>query len=231
MAYRSAEEIKRQNIEKMGEPLGIQYSELWQEVARLFLNWSEFVELYGTKPGRLELLNQAAPYFFRMVQDSLWEGTMLHIARLTDPSNSQRRNDRSNLTIQNFPKLIENEALREHVTELVAGAMVQSEFCRDWRNRRIAHRDLDLALKQSSKPLASGTRKQTTDALEAIAKVLNAIELHYLDAETAFKIGKSHSGAVSLLYVLDDGLKAEKKRSERRLSGQMLAEEDLSRKL
>ena len=38
----------------MGEALGTQYAELWQELAQLHIVWLEFVELYGTekKPHR-----------------------------------------------------------------------------------------------------------------------------------------------------------------------------------
>ena len=106
MTYRTAEEAKRQNIERMGEPLGSQYSELWQELVQLHMKWQEFVELFATRTTRVELINQAAPGFFRIVQDTLWEGILLHIARLTDSSPSQGRKDRANLTIQNLAPLI-----------------------------------------------------------------------------------------------------------------------------
>jgi hypothetical protein len=71
MIQRTAVEVKADNIEKMGHPLGAQYSALWQEVAKIHLNWGEFVELYGTKPERLELINRAAGTFFGVVQRSL----------------------------------------------------------------------------------------------------------------------------------------------------------------
>jgi hypothetical protein len=84
----TADEIKKVNIEKMGEPLGIQYSELWQELASIHIKWGEFVDAFGTARKRIELLNRAAPLFFRTAQDALWEASVLHVARLTDPSQS-----------------------------------------------------------------------------------------------------------------------------------------------
>ena len=77
MLDRTAEEAKKANIEKMGEPLGALFSALWQEVAVLHFHWKEYVELFGTKPERIALLNRAAPHFFRMLQDELWESTLL----------------------------------------------------------------------------------------------------------------------------------------------------------
>lgn len=62
------------------------------------------------------------------------------------------------------------------MSKLIAETIKLTEFCRDWRNRRIAHRDLKLALEQPTTPLAAGSRAQAKDALKAIANVLNARE-------------------------------------------------------
>src|ERR1700731_4575430 len=70
VAHQTADEARKKNIEKMGERLGSQYSVLWNEVAILHFQWNEYVKLFGTKPQRVELLNQAASTFFRMVQDT-----------------------------------------------------------------------------------------------------------------------------------------------------------------
>jgi hypothetical protein len=41
-------EASRRALEKMGEPLGTQYSELWQELASIHIKWGEFVDAFGT---------------------------------------------------------------------------------------------------------------------------------------------------------------------------------------
>jgi hypothetical protein len=61
------------------------------------LKWGEYVELFGTKPSRIDLRNRAAGGFFRVVQDGLWEDVLLHVARLTD---APRSGGRANLTIR-----------------------------------------------------------------------------------------------------------------------------------
>jgi hypothetical protein len=109
---RSAEETKKLNVEKMGAPLGEVYSALWQEVAVAHFYWKEYVELFGTKHERITLLNETAPHFFRMLQDELWETSLLHLARLTDPANSFGKQDKSNLTIQALPALIGDTELK-----------------------------------------------------------------------------------------------------------------------
>ena len=76
----------------MGEPLGGVYSALWQAVSLVHHYWNEYVGNYfGTKPERIILLNETAPQFFRMLQDELWEMSLLHLARITDPANSPGR--------------------------------------------------------------------------------------------------------------------------------------------
>jgi hypothetical protein len=47
MTITSKDEAKTINIASMGQELGEVYTELWQEVSRLFGKWEEYVELFG----------------------------------------------------------------------------------------------------------------------------------------------------------------------------------------
>jgi hypothetical protein len=184
------------------------------------MNWQEFVELFATKSTRVELINQAAGGFFRIVQDTLLESILLHIARLTDPPQSTGRKDRANLTIQNLPALVGHAETKAKVQELVAVAMEDARFCRDWRNRHIAHRDLNLALGASAVPLPEASKKHVDDALGSLARVLNAIDGHYNNSETSYHMAAVRHGAVNLLQVVVRGLKAQEERKQRLLRGE-----------
>ncbi len=212
----------------MGEALGTQFDALWQEVAQLHLNWGEFVELFGSKPKRIDLLNQIAPQFFSTVQDVFWQATLLHIARLTDASEFGK--GKLNLKIQNLPKLVSDHGTNKVAAELVETALKETEFCRDWRNRYIAHRDLDLAVNEKAIPLEAASRKQVYAALKAISNVLNSIEAHYIGAETKYEMTATHRGAVSLLHVLHYGLR-EKARIEERVAQGLVSKDDYPRDL
>jgi hypothetical protein len=83
MTNQSGKEAKAEYIAVMGEPLGSQYAELWQDIAHLHLTWLEFVELFGKKKSRIELLNNAAPQFFHLVQTKMWEAVLLSRASPT----------------------------------------------------------------------------------------------------------------------------------------------------
>ena len=87
-SFHTAEESKNLHMAAMGPELGPLYDAMWQQLAWLHHKWDQYVELYGTADTRLTILNEAAPMFFRVVQDTLWDDVLLHIARLTDSPQS-----------------------------------------------------------------------------------------------------------------------------------------------
>lgn len=218
MTTRTAAEARADYERVMGTELGAIYNALWQQLAWLHSKWAEYVDLFGTKESRVALMNEAAPRFFRIVQDSIWDDVLIHIARLTDPPKSAGR---ANLTIQRLPALV-GAAVKAEVNGKIAVALTRSAFARDWRNRRIAHGDYELALDLSAAiPLAPASRQMVCEALESVCDVINAVGLHYLDSTSFFDSRSSHQGAVSLLHVIAAGLEAERERSARIQSGQI----------
>src|SRR5262249_1797846 len=130
----------------------------------------------------------------------------------------------------NLSNLVNDPHTRSAIQAKLEIAKNNTKFCRDWRNRRIAHKDLDLAIDNGAKPLESATRISVRKALRAIADVLNEIDAVYLDSETYFEGPSAIGGAVPFLYALDAGLRAQEQRSERLSRGQW-SEEDLPRNL
>ncbi|MFB3917100.1 MAG: hypothetical protein ACE14M_10250 [Terriglobales bacterium] len=209
------QQVHHDYVAGMGSELGNVFFRLRNECVMLHWKWEEFVALFGTRPERIELLNRAAGAFFWVVQDTLWDDVLLRIARLTDPPQSRGK---YNLTLARLTELVALP-LRQKVEALFQGCAARSAFARDWRNRRIAHSDLALALDhRTAEPLASASRKHVNDALAAIVAVLNAVQVHYLRSESMYEL-TPHGNAVSLLYVLRDGLKAEEDRIKRLKSG------------
>jgi hypothetical protein len=147
----------------------------------------------------------------RTVQDTLWEDVLLHLARLTDPPKSMGK---ANLSVRHLAALLVNSPIATEAESLAAAALDACEFARDWRNRRLAHRDLDLALgQQGVQPLAPASRAAVKASLADLEELLNAVSLHYLESTTFFDLGPAGQDAVSLLSLLRDGLQF---RDERR---------------
>ena len=205
----SAEEMKEKNIAAMGKALGEQYSELWQEVADVYGKWGEYVVLFGSKPSRIDLLNRAARSYFWVLQNTLWEDLLLHVARMMDT----RREALS------FHKLyIYHPATNAKYKDAYKVAEAKTAFCRDWRNRRIAHRNAELSLGRAT-PLTEGSRADLSSALQSLVDLLNIVSHHYLQTTSAFHYDHAIEGAEQLLYVLDDGLKVEEERKARLEAG------------
>jgi hypothetical protein len=210
--HKKVKAAKKEYIVCMGERLGKLFYALNQEVEWLYMKWNEYIALYGTEPSRIDLLNKAAPLFFRVVQDSLFEGTLLHITRLTDPPKSAGK---ENLTIQRILPLVSDQRLSGILKSKIEVAVQKSEFCRDWRNRLIAHQDLKLAIEKGINHLKPANQELVKKALDSIADVLNAVILHYNESEIGFGIVHGNGGGESLLYIINDGLRTEEKRTKR----------------
>ena len=82
---KSAEESRLELIAAMGQELGELFDALSSELTWIHWQWHQFRVLFGTKESTIELLNEAAPVFFRAVQDVFFEETVLAIARIVDP--------------------------------------------------------------------------------------------------------------------------------------------------
>lgn len=203
----TAEQARARSVRAMGQELGETYEALWQEIVWLHSKWAEYAALYGTKESRVTLLNRAAPRFARLLQDTLWEDVVLHIARLTDPPKSAGKH---NLTVQRLATHLGDSATRTKVEGLVARAIEQAEFCRDWRNRHLAHRDLHLALARGAEPPKAGSRQSVREVLQTLGQILDAVSSRYIGSTTYFELDTDAGGALSLLCVLDDGLKMER---------------------
>jgi len=222
--HSTPEQVEQQYVEAMGPEPGRLFYLLWNECAWLHSKWGEYVTLFGSKPERIDLLNAAAALFFRIVQDSLWEDILLHIARLTDPPRSAGKD---NFSLQRLPPIVDAK-IQPCVKELLKTCIAKCKFAHDWRNRQIAHRDLLLALNKNIGPLAPASRRAVGEAIDSIAELLNTVELHYLRSTVAYgSLVGPPSNAEVLLYVIRDGLEADARRRKRLESGN-LEPEDLN---
>lgn len=210
----SAEQDRKHNIEFMGEELGKLYSALWQQQTLLHRKWGHYVALFGTSEERIDILNKVAPGFFHDVQTALWEDALLHLSRVTDFSSTAGN---ANLTFRRLPQSIDREPLRQQVKDQLDAAIEATKFARDWRNRRIAHRDLSLVLGQQTEPLKLASRAGFDDALCLLDSVLNLVSLSYLNSTTMFKFAQEPNagGATCMLEYLRAGYSVEQERLTR----------------
>jgi hypothetical protein len=214
--------VENEYVVAMGLPLAKVCEALSDDVTWLHAKWMEFRTLYGYSKERIDLLNETAGFFFRVVQEVLWDDILLHVARLTDRAQT---GSKENLVLARLPKLIEDPALSTEVETLAEVARQKCMFARDWRNRRLAHSDLALATGSASEGLSAVSRQNIEEVLAAIRKVLNEVHRRYLGSDVGFEHVMSHSGADMLLYRLRVASHVETKKRQRLLDGKPLAED------
>jgi len=179
----TGQQVHDEHLRALGPELGPIYNALYNEVRWLHAKWNQCRILFALGQDRIDLLNGVAPFFFRLLQDALWEDAVLHVARLNDPPRSVGK---PNLSLSMLAESVNDPVLSGEVAALVEGAKVAARFAKDWRNRHLAHRDLALALDSRATPLSEGSRKKMRLALEASAAVLNRVENHYFRSKTSF---------------------------------------------
>jgi hypothetical protein len=223
----SAEEILQQHIAAMGEELGRVYNRLLNDVVWLDLKWIQYQRLFLRSPERLRVLKETAGHFFAFIKSVLADDLLLHVARLTDPPQSRGRGTtRENLTLQRLPRLIEDSDLRAEVTELVKAAERAAGPARDHRNRRLAHRDLAIALDVGSDPLAGLSRLEIDATLAAIRAVIERMARHYWEDLAPYnaEFALDHDADL-LVFWLRKALRAEERRLQRLREGRALPED------
>lgn len=198
------------------------YAALSRELIWLYAKWGEYRKLYAHSPERIELLNGTGAFFFGVVEDVLWDDVILGLARITDKPVTAGK---PNLTIQRLALMLPESEIAIQVKELVDVAVAKAASIKPWRDKRLAHNDLGLALEVSSELLPGISRQYIEDALEAVAAVLNHIQRHYYDTETAYNAFHAPTGAETLMGYLEMAVRADAQRRERLQRGCPLPED------
>ena len=159
---KTAQQVRDEHLSVLGQDLGSLYHALYNEVTWLHAKWNQYRILFAESPARIELLNDVAGFFFRVIQDVLWEDIVLHLARLTDPPQSVGKD---NLTLLRLAEAVKEPALSLEVKNLAEQAKAAADFARVWRNRHLAHRDLALAVDDRATPLPGISREKIDRAL------------------------------------------------------------------
>jgi hypothetical protein len=200
---------------------------LSNDVTWLHTKWAQYRELFGVSEARIDLLNRTAGHFFRVLQDTLFEDVLLHLSRLTDGAVTGRK---ENLSLERLVLLAPDE-IKLRLEALLGAVRAACAPARDWRNRRIAHKDLGVALATAGDPLPGISRQTVEEALSAVRDLLHHIERQYFaGAETYYQELLAIGQAKELLFWLSEGVQAEEERRRRFREGRALPEDCHPRK-
>jgi hypothetical protein len=121
--------------------------------------------------------------------------------------------------------LVSDDTLRVTLERANAELEGASRFATPWRNRHIAHRDLDLALGKEAAPLPPAEVSHIDDALDKMAAMLNAVNRHFFRSETGYRLAAPVQDAEDLMYYLRAGVRREELRTQRLLEGEYSPED------
>jgi hypothetical protein len=93
----------------------------------LRLVWSEYRELFGVSPSRIEIINEAGGLFARVVQDEVFDSVLMRLSRLSDPP---RSNGKDNLTFRALIPLCPAR-IQPRLSELSADVEARVQFARN----------------------------------------------------------------------------------------------------
>lgn len=146
----------------------------------LRIRWDNYRKLFDHSERRIELLNDAASWFFFVIQETLFDDVQMGLCRLTDPAETGKS---PNATIKQLIKKIDNlqqEPAFASVTYFAGEVEKAVEPLRLYRNKALAHSDLTFSLeahKTRVHPIPPGTSAQISDALELLETFLNKVSM------------------------------------------------------
>ena len=191
--------MRHEYVSAMGEELGSVFFALHHEVIDLGIVWQQYMQLYGTSAENINILNQTAGLFFRVIQDELWDSVLLRIAALTDPAMMKRN---KNITLRALPALVQDPVMRGEIQKLCDFALCETEYAREHRNKRIAHKDHDYHIVKGAVCLSGISRTKVEEMLTAIRNVLKYVQHKIRDTDFLYDRLIDESGAALLLRKL-----------------------------
>lgn len=190
-------------------PAGIH--DLWitirAEVVWVHGRWIIYRQLYGTSQERIDVLNRSASTFFNVFQKTLLHDVQLSLSKLGDPAGSGKR---KNLTLAALVVELEGIGESSVVSKLLPLVTTFDDACKNLRHRRnkwIAHFDLGTMLQSKVKPLEGPSRAEIETALAALRDVMNCVELHYTESQTAYEHFIMNNDGEYLISTLKQGLR------------------------
>lgn len=178
------------------------FDPLSDNVAWVFMEWKIFKQLFLHGRPRTQLLDDVGKGFFSVVQDLLRDSTFMTISRLTDPPGKVGRD---NLTLKQLQKKIRNSgdsAFANSMNGDINQIETASAPIRTWRNKRLAHSDLQTALAFSSAPLPGVSTADVNAILDWIGNLMNRVARHFGENPCAYKAGYLQGDGNHIAFVL-----------------------------
>lgn len=193
-------------IDNLSDHLGPVYTEIDQDVTRLHANWKLILQLFGSQES-VDILNQSAGFAIRTIQDSLTDGVILRIAKLTDPAKTGRLENLSLASlIEHLPSDPPVAKLRDRLATQLDSIGTAVDGMRTIRNKRIAHRDHASAI-DPNEIIPGVPLSAIEESIRLIREFMHDIQGHYGFGGTVYDMVELGRDGDHLLFRLQCGHK------------------------
>jgi hypothetical protein len=179
-----------------------------KEVEWVHIKWVNHRQLFGTSNKRIALLTVCASSFFFIVHHVLIDDVIMSLSKLTDPAGKGEKQRLSFHLLQKRMEKHGDHKLAYELNEILGKLIEKSKVIRSHRDKRLAHLDLDIQMKEPN--LDNLSVDMIEEILQLTAKYVNAINGHYYKSEVGYEYGMdSNSDAEVLVAKLKRALRFE----------------------
>jgi hypothetical protein len=157
----------------MDNPMLEVYKALHPQVLQLHVRWAQFLFLFSESDHRMTALTNIAPGFFAIVRDVLRDDAIISLGRLTDKSSTSNKGNLSLVTLVELAEKSSNAELAISARKLLLQLLERVENIRLWRNKWIAHTDLEQALLERPLPNTKIQRGDIDKALSLTRELMH----------------------------------------------------------
>jgi hypothetical protein len=166
--------------ENIPEELRGAIMQLCNDVAMLRHKWASYLDLYGSQE-HTALLSDVAPAFFQLIDEALRNDIIMGICRLSDPGHTLSTENLSLATLVARCNAVPNALALLTAFQSAAGCV------RLYRNRRVAHNDLNARIRPHEDPLPEIERRQIDEIIRLATSTLKAVYEHYCKTDLPFE--------------------------------------------
>jgi len=161
------------------------FDALRDETLALYVRWKPYRSLYTGAPPDIDLLNTSGATLFAVLQAVIFDDLVLRLCKLTEPVGTSYEN----LSIHRLRAALEAhdpEFVAHQLEKRLANLDVHCRPLRTVRNKRIAHVDLQHALRVKTDPVAGLTRGGIERVVRMLDSILNLVEERYRHTHTYY---------------------------------------------
>ena len=196
----AGEQVRNHYKKLMGDEVGEVFIILRNETISAHEEWHVMKELSQHQ----ELLSATEVAFFQIAVRSMWASLVLDVSRMTD---LQKVGGHENASLFTLPTYLCGNN-RTIIQNLATSARTRAERLREWRNKRFAHLDKNVALDNHLNPLREIHLIEVEFVLDAVDKTLNKFHSFFLDQELRWLPEESEHTVKNLMEYIKYGTQA-----------------------